>query len=121
MGEGDGVGESSEPVSQPSGVSAATNSPSVFLSYASSDAAVANRVCQALEARRVPCWMAPRNVKPGAQYADAIVRAINDAKVLVLVLSASALTSSHVGREIERAAASPCSKICKVTRATRRS
>ena len=44
------------------------------------------------------------DVKPGAQYADAIVRAITDAKALVLVLSGSAIGSSHVGREIERAA-----------------
>jgi TolB-like protein len=48
--------------------------------------------------------MAPRDVKPGAQYADAIVRAINDAQAVVLVLSGSAVTSSHVGREVERAA-----------------
>jgi TolB-like protein len=48
--------------------------------------------------------MAPRDVKPGAQYADAIVRAISDAKTLVMVLSESSVGSSHVGREIERAA-----------------
>jgi TolB-like protein len=76
----------------------------VFLSYASPDAEVANQVCQFLESHGVACWMAPRDVQPGAQYADAIVRAINDAKALVLVLSASAIGSSHVGREIERAA-----------------
>jgi hypothetical protein len=40
----------------------------------------------------------------GAQYADAIVRAINEAKAVVLVMSGSAVASSHVGREIERAA-----------------
>src|SRR5450432_1333 len=104
MGEGDGVGKSSEAVSQPPGIPAAAGSPTVFLSYASADAEIVNQVCQALEAQGVVCWMAPRDVKPGAQYADAIVRAINDAKALVLVLSASAVASSHVGREIERAA-----------------
>jgi hypothetical protein len=60
--------------------------------------------CSALEAAGFPCWMAPRDVKPGAQYADAIVRAINEAQAVVLVLSASAVASSHVGREVERAA-----------------
>ena len=49
------------------------------------------------------CWMASRDVKPGTVYADAIVRAINEAKALVLVLSGSAVASSHVGREVERA------------------
>jgi len=43
-------------------------------------------------------------VAPGALYADAIVRAINEAKVLLIVLSQSAVASSHVGREVERAA-----------------
>src|ERR1700723_1611982 len=76
----------------------------VFVSYASHDAAVANSVVEALERQGIRCWMAPRDVKPGAQYADAIVRAINEAKSLVLVLSQSAVGSSHVGREIERAA-----------------
>src|SRR3984957_20171854 len=75
-----------------------------FISYASDDAAVAQKVCSALEAAGFPCWMAPRDVKPGAQYADAIVRAINEAQAVVLVLSASAVASSHVGREVERAA-----------------
>jgi hypothetical protein len=100
MVEGDGVGMSSEAGSQPPGVPAAAGSPTVFLSYASADTETANSVCQALEAQGVKCWMAPRDVKPGAQYADAIVRAINDAKALVVVLSASAVASSHVGREI---------------------
>ena len=75
----------------------------VFVSYASQDAAVANSIVENLEPG-LKCWIAPRDVKPGAQYADAIVRAINDAKALVLVLSASAVASSHVAREVERAA-----------------
>ena len=73
-----------EAVSQPPGASAAVGVyRTVFLSYASADAEVANQVCQALEAQGVLCWMAPRDVKPGAQYADAIVRAINEAKAVV--------------------------------------
>jgi len=76
----------------------------VFVSYASQDAAIADAVVESLEKHGIRCWMAPRDVKPGAQYADAIVRAINEAKTLVLVLSQSAVGSSHVGREIERAA-----------------
>jgi TolB-like protein len=75
----------------------------VFVSYASQDAAVANSIVESLESQGLRCWMAPRDVKPGAQYADAIVRAINEAKAVVLVMSASAVVSSHVGKEIERA------------------
>ncbi len=76
----------------------------VFVSYASQDAAVAAALVEVLERHGIACWIAPRDVKPGAQYADAIVRAINEAKAVVVVLSASAVASSHVGREVERAA-----------------
>jgi TolB-like protein/Tfp pilus assembly protein PilF len=83
--------------------SAVGTSRSVFLSYASHDAETAKSICEYLERRGVSCWMAPRDVPAGALYADAIVRAINEAKALVVVLSQSAVASSHVGKEIERA------------------
>jgi TolB-like protein len=81
-----------------------TSGSDVFVSYASQDAAVANSIVENLESQGLKCWMAPRDVKPGAQYADAIVRAINDANAVVLVMSASAVDSAHVAREVERAA-----------------
>jgi hypothetical protein len=76
----------------------------VFVSYASADTAVANGIVADLEKQGVRCWLAPRDVRPGTEYADAIIAAINEAKAVVLVLSGSAVASSHVGREIERAA-----------------
>ena len=76
----------------------------VFVSYASQDVAVANTIVGALETHGIKCWIAPRDVRPGTVYADAIVGAINEAKALVLVLSANAMPSAHVGREVERAA-----------------
>jgi TolB-like protein len=79
--------------------------PAAFISYASPDAEVANTLCAALETAGVSCWIAPRDVRAGAQYADSIVRAITDAAAFVLVLSANAVASSHVARELERAAA----------------
>lgn len=85
--------------------SAGGGAPTVFLSYASQDAAVANALVEALELCRLRCWIAPRNVIPGSLFAESIVRAINEAKVFVLVLSAHAAASAHVGKEIERASA----------------
>jgi hypothetical protein len=38
-----------------------------------------------------------------ALYGDEIVGALNDAKVVVLVLSGHSVASPHVGKEIERA------------------
>ena len=103
MAEGE-AGKDSKAVSQPSGAGAGARSRSVFISYASEDTVTANEVCEYLEGHEAACWIAPRDVKPGAQYADAIVRAINESTAVLLVLSGSAVASSHVGREIERAA-----------------
>ena len=82
----------------------ATSNKDVFVSYASQDAAFANAMVDALEKAGLNCWIAPRDVRAGAQYADAIVRAITNANALVLILSEHAIASSHVGREVERAA-----------------
>lgn len=75
----------------------------VFVSYASQDVAIANSAVEALERQGIGCWIAPRDISPGLQYADEIVGAINNAQILVLVLSQHAIDSPHVGREIERA------------------
>jgi len=77
----------------------------VFVSYASPDASIANELVDLLERQGLRCWIAPRDVAPGGLYADAIIRAINGAKVLVLLLSAQSVASPHVGKEIERASA----------------
>jgi TolB-like protein/Tfp pilus assembly protein PilF len=82
---------------------ASGSTPTVFISYASQDVAVANAVVEALECRGTKCWIAPRDVVPGEFYAGAIVHAIDAAKVIVLVLSENASTSQHVLREVERA------------------
>jgi TolB-like protein len=87
------------------GEMASGSTPAVFISYASQDAAIAQSVVENLEHRGLRCWVAPRDVKPGTLYADAIVAALNEAQALVLVLSGSSVTSSHVSREVERAAA----------------
>lgn len=95
MAEGDSEGKST-------GARSAT--PDVFISYASQDAALADAVVAALERQGLKCWIAPRDVEPGALYADEIIGAINGAKVLVLVLSKDAIASPHVGKEVERSA-----------------
>jgi len=82
---------------------ALSGTPDIFISFASPDSAVAAAVCGALEREGVTCWLAPRNVMPGEFYADAIVRAIDASKAVVIVLSKNAIASPHVLREVERA------------------
>jgi hypothetical protein len=102
------VSESGESVNgqsqeSPDGTPHSNAARDVFLSYASQDSALANSLVDALERNGLTCWIAPRDVTPGALYADGITRAINGAKALVLILSASAIASPHVGKDVERA------------------
>jgi hypothetical protein len=75
----------------------------VFVSYASGDKPVADAVCGKLEASGIRCWMAPRDVLPGVHYGEAIIDAINDCRIMVLVFSSKANLSGHIPKEIERA------------------
>src|SRR5439155_18749673 len=59
--------------------------------------------CAALETQGISCWMAPRDIPPGARYPAAIAEAISGARVLVLIYSSSCNTSPHIERELERA------------------
>jgi len=91
---------------------ATCGAPTVFVSHASQDTAVANSLVAALEKHGVKCWIAPRDVTPGEFYADAIVRGINATRILVLVLTENAVASPHVLREVERASAKRHPVIC---------
>lgn len=75
----------------------------VFISYASDDKTVADAACAKLESLRLRCWIAPRDVLPGVDYGESIVRAIEDSRLMVLVFSGRSNTSDHVKNEVERA------------------
>ena len=76
----------------------------VFICYATHDKAVAEAICAALESRYIKCWIAPRDVLPGTEWAETIVDALDGSRVLVLVLSSNSNTSPQVIREVGRAA-----------------
>jgi len=75
----------------------------VFISYSSQDKPIADAICAIMEQQAIRCWIAPRDVLPGQQWAGSILRAIAKARVVVLVFSAASNTSPQVLREIERA------------------
>jgi formylglycine-generating enzyme required for sulfatase activity len=75
----------------------------VFISHASEDKAVADQVCAALENAGVRCWIAPRDINAGANWAKSILDAILTTKLMVLIYSKHTAKSPHVRREIERA------------------
>ena len=76
----------------------------VFISYATHNAALAKKACSALEAAGHRCWIAPRDIDPGQDWAASIVAAIRGAQIMLLVFSRHANQSPQVKREVERAA-----------------
>ncbi len=72
----------------------------VFLSHSSRDRAIAETLCAALESRGIPCWMASRDIGPGQNFQEAIVRALSGARVMVLIFSSHANGSDEVKKEL---------------------
>ena len=75
----------------------------VFISHSKLDKAVAEAVCAMLEAERIRCWIAPRDIHPGDEWAGAIMAALEACRVMILVFSSSSNTSPQVMREVEQA------------------
>ncbi len=75
----------------------------VFVSYVEEDRAAADKVCEVLESQAIRCWMAPRNITPGLTWGAAIIEAINESRVMVLIFSSRTNLSRQVVRELERA------------------
>ena len=55
----------------------------VFISHSSKDANIANAICNTLEANNIKCWIAPRDIRPGSDWAESINNAIENSKLSV--------------------------------------
>ena len=75
----------------------------VFLSHSHVDKVFADAICHWLEAAGIRCWVAPRDIRPSEDWAEAIINAMDQASVLVLVFSSHSNSSPQVRREVERA------------------
>lgn len=75
----------------------------LFISHASADEAVVNRIVAYLEARGVACWLAHRDIPPRSIYAEAITQALRECSACVVILSRTANESDAVKRELELA------------------
>lgn len=80
-----------------------TKSYDVFISHASPNKNVALDVVNKLEAQGIKCFIAPRDMEPGSDYASTIIEAIEQTKVTVLIFSSNADRSGYVLREINSA------------------
>jgi hypothetical protein len=72
----------------------------IFISYSSKDRPIAETICQALEARGHQCWIACRDVRAGENFQEAIVRALREARVMLLVFSSNANNSDEIKKEL---------------------
>jgi hypothetical protein len=77
----------------------------IFVSYSKSDKPIADALVAGLENKGIRCWIAPRDVTPGTSWGQAIIDAIDDSQVMVVILSGNSNQSRQVVREVERAVA----------------
>ena len=75
----------------------------VFISHSEKDKATADAVCAMLESNGIRCWIAPRDVLPSMEWGEAIIDAIEQCRIMVLVFTANANDSPQIRREVERA------------------
>ena len=75
----------------------------VFISHASPEADDADRLVSYLEGHGIPCWIAPRDIPEGKEFAEALLDGIEACDLMVVLLTDAANRSQHVLREINHA------------------
>jgi hypothetical protein len=78
----------------------AKSEPFLFVSHVAEDRALAMQIVGELEARGVPCWIAPRNVRPGQPFDNEIVDAIESSRAVLLIFSDRCNDSEYIRREV---------------------
>jgi len=73
----------------------------VFISHSSKDKPFADAVCAGLESRGVRCWIAPRDVLPGISWSEAIVDAVEECSVFLLILTSNSNSSKQTINEVD--------------------
>ena len=72
----------------------------VFISYSTIDTETAFSLLHVLEANGLKCWIAPRDIPQGAQWANEIDQAIQSSRVFVVIVSSNSIKSKQVPKEI---------------------
>ena len=92
--------------------------PSVFISYSRKDKAMAKALADDLAAAGVPVWW-DREIYPGDDFHNAIVTALDQAQVVIVIWSEDAAASPWVRDEARRAARQRSSSRCTCRASTR--
>ncbi|MBR5504322.1 MAG: TIR domain-containing protein [Methanobrevibacter sp.] len=75
----------------------------VYISYSTVDSEIANEVCSILEMNGLNCWIAPRNILAGSNFAEQINEAILSSEAFVLIHSKNSKESAYVKNEVDLA------------------
>lgn len=75
----------------------------VFISYSSKDQKVVEAMCAYLEQHKIRCFVAFRDIPKGVVWAKAIVEALDESEMMVVVFSEDFNLSDQVDRELELA------------------
>ena len=75
----------------------------IFISYATQDRDIAFNLVNKIESRGKKCFIAPRDIRTGYDYASEIVHAISNSDVMLVLLSPSSDKSGYCLREINSA------------------
>jgi ABC-type oligopeptide transport system substrate-binding subunit len=75
----------------------------VFISHSNKDKAVADAVVACLESNHIRCWVAPRDIKPGADWGQEIANAIKQCRIFLLIFSNHSNRSQRVLDELNLA------------------
>jgi hypothetical protein len=75
----------------------------IFVSYATKNQDMADRIVRGLEAAGLRCWISSRDLKLGMDYQASIVQALDSAAVVLLLLSRAANESLEVPKELSLA------------------
>lgn len=75
----------------------------VFVSHSSSNAALAQKIVDEIEKNGISCFIAPRNMTGGSEYAAELVDSISDCPVFLFLFTNESNNSGMVIREINEA------------------
>lgn len=73
----------------------------IFVSHSTTDRDVANEIVEYFESKGIGCFIAPRDIKPGASYAARLTAAIKESKAIILLASEAINSSEHILNELD--------------------
>jgi TIR domain len=72
----------------------------LFVSHVAENRTPAMEIVDELERRGTRCWIAPRDIRPGMPFDDAIVEAIETSRAMLLIFSDLCNESEYIRREV---------------------